>query len=146
MKAIPLLVSARDYSYFCATRTLMRKGAPCSGPAPVKCLLCAGDYYGAPKGWITAVGVALSRPLLVRKMSGLHSISAYVDDVTRRFLLGSASPGENGLVELLIRARSVLVLSAAFGVLLYVILRTQTLHPWNPRNLEPLEPWNPWNP
>ena len=32
-------------------------------------------------------------------------------------------------------ARSVLVLSAAFGVLLYVILRTQTLHPWNPRNL-----------
>jgi len=98
-RRIPLLVSARDYSYFCATRTLMRKGAPCSGPAPVKCLLCAGDYYGAPKGWITAVGVALSRPLLVRKMSGLHSISAYVDDVTRRFLLGSASPGENGLVE-----------------------------------------------
>jgi glycosyltransferase involved in cell wall biosynthesis len=98
-RRIPLLVSARDYSYFCAPRTLMRKGAPCSGPAPVKCLLCAGDYYGAPKGWITAVGVALSRPLLVRKMSGLHSISAYVDDVTRRFLLGSASPGENGLVE-----------------------------------------------
>ncbi len=32
-------------------------------------------------------------------------------------------------------ARSVLVLSAAFGVLLYAILRTQTLHPWNPQNL-----------
>ncbi len=32
-------------------------------------------------------------------------------------------------------ARSVLVLSAASGVLLYVILRTQTLHPLNPQDL-----------
>ena len=32
------------------------------------------------------------------------------------------------------RAR-VLVFSAAFGVLLYLILRTQSLHPWNPQDL-----------
>jgi K+-transporting ATPase ATPase A chain len=32
-------------------------------------------------------------------------------------------------------ARSVLIASALFGVLLYAILRTQTLHPWNPRDL-----------
>ena len=32
-------------------------------------------------------------------------------------------------------ARSVLVLSAVFGVLLYAILRTQTLHPFNPADL-----------
>jgi potassium-transporting ATPase potassium-binding subunit len=32
-------------------------------------------------------------------------------------------------------ARSVLILSAVFGVLLYVILRTQGIHPWNPRDL-----------
>jgi potassium-transporting ATPase potassium-binding subunit len=30
-------------------------------------------------------------------------------------------------------ARSLLVLSAAFWLVLYVILRTQTLHPWNPQ-------------
>src|SRR5262249_34597131 len=30
-------------------------------------------------------------------------------------------------------ARSLLVLSALFWLVLYVILRTQTLHPWNPQ-------------
>ena len=30
---------------------------------------------------------------------------------------------------------SVLIVSALFGVLLYVILRTQGIHPWNPRDL-----------
>jgi glycosyltransferase involved in cell wall biosynthesis len=81
-KRIPLLVSARDYGYFCATRTLLRKGAPCSGPAPLKCMACAGEYYGTPKGWFAAAGVALSKPLLARRMTGLHSVSTYVHDVT----------------------------------------------------------------
>lgn len=81
-RRIPLLVSARDYAYFCATRTLLRKGAPCSGPGPVKCVACAGNYYGAPKGWFAAAGVAISKPLLARRMTGLHSVSTYVEDVT----------------------------------------------------------------
>jgi glycosyltransferase involved in cell wall biosynthesis len=81
-RRIPLLVSARDYAYFCATRTLLRKEMPCSGPGPIKCLLCAGDYYGAPKGWFAALGVALSKPLLARRMTGLHSVSSYVHEVT----------------------------------------------------------------
>jgi glycosyltransferase involved in cell wall biosynthesis len=85
-RRIPLLVSARDYGYFCATRTLVRKGAPCSGPAPLKCLACAGDYYGAPKGWAAAAAVATSRPLLERKMTGLHSVSNYVQTVTADYL------------------------------------------------------------
>lgn len=86
-KRIPLLVSARDYGYFCATRTLLRKGEPCSGPAPLKCLACAGDYYGAPKGWFAALGVAVSKPLLARRMTGLHSVSTYVHDVTVQHVL-----------------------------------------------------------
>jgi glycosyltransferase involved in cell wall biosynthesis len=85
---IPLLVSARDYGYFCANRTLLRKGTPCAGPAPLKCLACAGDYYGVPKGWLAVAGVAASRPLLLRKMTGLHSVSSYVHEVNRRFFLG----------------------------------------------------------
>jgi len=96
-RRIPMLVSARDYGYFCATRTLLHKGSHCSGPAPAKCLSCAGDYYGRPKGWIAAAGVAISKPLLARKMTGLHSVSTYVHDVTVEHMHAG-----NGLVEVTI--------------------------------------------
>lgn len=99
-RRIPLLVSARDYGYFCTTRTLLRKGEPCDGPAPLKCLACAGEYYGRPKGWLAAAGVAISKPLLVRKMTGLHSVSSYVREVTVRNLL---EPGKrDDLLEVVI--------------------------------------------
>jgi glycosyltransferase involved in cell wall biosynthesis len=91
-RRIPMLVSARDYGYFCATRTLLRKGAPCSGPAPLKCLSCSGEYYGRPKGWFAAAGVAVSKPLLARKLTGLHSVSSYVHEVTIEHM----RPGGNG--------------------------------------------------
>ncbi len=97
-RRIPMMVSARDYGYFCATRTLLRKGAPCDGPAPLKCLSCAGSYYGRPKGWVAAAGVALSKRLLERKMTALHSISTYVHDVTVPHLGGEKA----GLLELTI--------------------------------------------
>jgi glycosyltransferase involved in cell wall biosynthesis len=100
-KRIPMLVSARDYGYFCATRTLLRKGAPCSGPAPIKCLSCAGEYYGRPKGWFAAAGVALSKPLLARRMTGLHSVSNYVHDVTVEHM-NATGDGADGLVEVTI--------------------------------------------
>jgi glycosyltransferase involved in cell wall biosynthesis len=88
-KRIPLLVSARDYGYFCATRTLLRKGKKtCSGPGPIKCPACAGEYYGAPKGWFAALGVKLSQPLLARRMTGLHSVSTFVHDVTTHNMTG----------------------------------------------------------
>ena len=90
---IPLLISARDYGYFCANRTLLRKGAPCSGPAPLKCASCASEYYdGVPKGVAATAGVYVCRPLLARKMTGLHSVSTYVHDVTTRYLFGSDGP------------------------------------------------------
>jgi glycosyltransferase involved in cell wall biosynthesis len=84
---IPLLVSARDYAYFCANRTLVIDGRPCAGPSFGKCVGCAGRYYGRSKGFVSAAGVALSRSLLVRKMTGLHSISGFVQDVTRDHLV-----------------------------------------------------------
>lgn len=85
---IPLLVSARDYGYFCATRTFLRRDRPCEGPGPLKCATCSARWYGAPKGWIAAAGVAASRPLLVRKATGLHSVSTYVSGVAHEHLLG----------------------------------------------------------
>lgn len=99
-RKIPLLISARDYGYFCATRTLLRKDAPCSGPGVAKCLACSGKYYGVPKGWFAAIGVALSKRLLARKMTGLHSVSSYVHDVTVRNL--PAAEDNRGLVEVTI--------------------------------------------
>lgn len=90
---IPMLVSARDYGYFCANRTLLRKGEPCSGPAPLKCATCASEYYGgAPKGLTATAGVYMCRPLLARKMSGLHSVSTFVHEVTTRYLFGPGGP------------------------------------------------------
>src|SRR5262249_10086405 len=98
---IPMLISARDYGYFCATRTLLRKNEPCSGPAPLKCTACAGDYYGGPKGVAATAGVYMCRPALARKMTGLHSVSTFVHEVTTRYLFGSGG-APDGLVEAII--------------------------------------------
>lgn len=99
---IPLLVSARDYGYFCANRTLLRKGEPCTGPAPLKCAACASEYYdGVPKGVAATAGVYMCRPLLARRMTGLHSVSSFVHDVTMRYLFGANGPPP-GLVQVTI--------------------------------------------
>jgi len=85
---IPLLISARDYAYGCAKRTLIyRQAQLCNGPQLGKCLSCAGQHFGAPKGWIAAAGVAAGRGLLRRKVSGVHSISSYVQEMVRRDFL-----------------------------------------------------------
>jgi glycosyltransferase involved in cell wall biosynthesis len=86
-KNTPLLITARDYAYSCANRTLMRDGHDCSGPELAKCLGCAGRHYGRPKGWIAALGVLGTRPLLRNKTAAIHSISEYVQAVIRRDLL-----------------------------------------------------------
>jgi glycosyltransferase involved in cell wall biosynthesis len=83
----PLVLAGRDYGSFCATRTLVRNGLLCDGPAALRCLHCAGNYYGRPKGWAAVVGTAFGRPLLRRKVRGLHSISTFVDDAMNRFLI-----------------------------------------------------------
>jgi glycosyltransferase involved in cell wall biosynthesis len=84
---VPLLLGAHDYGFTCPTRTLVRDGAACSGPGLARCLGCAPRTYGRPKGWLTALTVLACRPLLRRRAGGLHSISAYVDEVTGRDLL-----------------------------------------------------------
>jgi glycosyltransferase involved in cell wall biosynthesis len=81
---MPLILTARDYAYACANRTLMRDGHDCSGPGLAKCIGCAGRHYGRPKGWLAALGVLANRPLLRRKAAAVHSISGYVQQITRR--------------------------------------------------------------
>jgi glycosyltransferase involved in cell wall biosynthesis len=45
-----LVMSLHDYSFSCATKKLLYRGAPCTGPAFAKCLRCAADHYGLTKG------------------------------------------------------------------------------------------------
>jgi glycosyltransferase involved in cell wall biosynthesis len=83
-KKVPLIVSARDYGYGCAKRTLLREGTLCDGPAVLKCARCAGRYYGVPKGWAAMAGVLSGRNIVERKLGGIHSVSTYVRDMVRR--------------------------------------------------------------
>lgn len=92
-KNIPLLISGRDYAYGCPTRTLVRNGQEiCNGPALNKCLSCAAHLYGAPKGWTAVMGSKVGNALLRRKVSGVHSISTYVQEMVRRDFLGTTQP------------------------------------------------------
>ena len=94
---IPLLMSARDYGYSCATRTMVCRGMEvCTGPSLWKCLDCATNLYGTPKGWIATLGVSTGRRLLKRKVTGIHSISTYVRDITRRDFLQDQMRTGNG--------------------------------------------------
>jgi glycosyltransferase involved in cell wall biosynthesis len=97
-KDIPLLITARDYGYSCANRTLLQDGHECSGPGARKCLGCAGRHYGRPKGWIAALGVLGSRPLLRRKTMAVHSISTYVRDIVRRDFLDERGSRTSGRI------------------------------------------------
>jgi glycosyltransferase involved in cell wall biosynthesis/GT2 family glycosyltransferase len=87
----PLLISARDYSNFCAVRTLIRRGEElCDGPSIGKCVDCASRHYGAPKGTVAALSVLGSRRLLRRRVTAVHSVSRYVQDQMQRHV---AVPG-----------------------------------------------------
>jgi len=101
-KHIPLLLSARDYGYFCANQTLvMGNQQVCSGPAFWKCMSCAAVHYGAPKGWVAAASIWLGRSLLKRKARGMHSISSYVQQAHQRDFWG-IDDNRPGVVEAII--------------------------------------------
>ncbi|MEZ4727320.1 MAG: glycosyltransferase family 4 protein [Caldilineaceae bacterium] len=94
---IPLVLSTRDYGYGCATRTLLQQGELCDGPALRKCLTCAANFYGPTRGALSTLGVLGSRPLLRHKVKGVHSVSAFVQEIVRRDLLaGKADYRHNG--------------------------------------------------
>ena len=100
---IPMTVSARDYAYSCPTRTMVHDSRPCTGPALAKCVGCAARHYGPVKGVVAAGGVHASRNRLRRQVRGVHSISSYVQGITRRDFLRSEHPAtENGVAEAII--------------------------------------------
>lgn len=88
---VPLIASVREYGLSCANASMLHKGRPCSGPGLAKCLDCSADYFGAARGAVAVAGVRASAPLLRRKVRAVHSVSRYVQAVTRRdFLRGDS--------------------------------------------------------
>jgi glycosyltransferase involved in cell wall biosynthesis len=86
--SIPMVVSMRDYGNFCAVRTLLhRRRDQCSGPRLAKCLGCAVQHYGAPKGVAAVAGVLGGRGRLARSLAGIHFNSGFMRDVAWRHML-----------------------------------------------------------
>ncbi len=83
---IPLVISTRDYGYSCPTRSLLHRGQICQGPAPLKCLNCSRISYGFPKAMAATMGVLGNRRRLVKKVSAIHSVSDFVQQVMKRDL------------------------------------------------------------
>jgi len=86
-KNIPLIISARTYAYTCPTTSMLRHGELCDGPAPMKCLECAAHRYGSiSKSLVAVAGVRGGKAFLKRKVTGVHSVSTYVQETIRRDL------------------------------------------------------------
>src|SRR3954451_1018839 len=87
---LPVVATLHDYSTVCAQKRLVHQGGPCAGPGATKCVACAGDYYGAIKGTMTALGNWASAPLERRAVSMFVPVSRAVAEGTR--LEGHALP------------------------------------------------------
>jgi glycosyltransferase involved in cell wall biosynthesis len=58
-----LVVTLHDYSLVCPTKTFMRHGHLCDGPAYGKCVRCASEQYGSAKSLLLCSGLAVSKRL-----------------------------------------------------------------------------------
>ena len=78
----PLVLTLHDYGSVCATKRLMREGAPCPGPNPGDCLPCAGSHYGRMKGPAVVGAVSAMAPLLRSRIDQWLAVSRAVLDRT----------------------------------------------------------------
>jgi glycosyltransferase involved in cell wall biosynthesis len=76
-----LVLSLHDYGLICATKRLRRKTEVCSGPAAVKCQLCAGEHYGVSKGLVASCGVRWFGPRLRRNVDVFLPVSSTVEEL-----------------------------------------------------------------
>jgi glycosyltransferase involved in cell wall biosynthesis len=78
-----LVLSLHDYGLVCATKRLRRKDEVCSGPAPVKCQVCASEHYGPAKGLVAAFGTRSSESRLRRNVDVFLPVSSTVEELCR---------------------------------------------------------------
>ena len=80
-----LLLSVHDYGLLCPTKRLLRKGVPCSGPGPLKCIACAGRHYGPVKGLVAAAGTRAEEQRVRRNVDLFMPVSTIVERFCRLF-------------------------------------------------------------
>jgi glycosyltransferase involved in cell wall biosynthesis len=78
-----LALSLHDYGLICATKRLRRKDQVCSGPAPVKCQICAAEHYGVTKGLVAAFGTRSRESRLRREVDVFLPVSSTVEELCR---------------------------------------------------------------
>lgn len=78
-----LALSLHDYGLICATRRLRRKDHVCSGPAPVKCQICAAEHYGLGKGLVASFGTRSRESRLRRQVDVFLPVSETVEELCR---------------------------------------------------------------
>jgi len=78
-----LALSLHDYGLICATKRLRRKDEVCSGPAPVKCQLCASEHYGPTKGLVAATGTRAFERRVRRNVDVFLPVSSTVEQLCR---------------------------------------------------------------
>jgi glycosyltransferase involved in cell wall biosynthesis len=78
-----LALSLHDYGLICATKRLRRKDEVCSGPAPVKCQVCASEHYGVAKGLVAAFGARTFESRLRSSVDVFLPVSSTVEELCR---------------------------------------------------------------
>lgn len=78
-----LVLSLHDYGLICATKRLRHRDAVCSGPAPIKCEVCASEHYGGAKGVAAALGVRSFESRLRRHVDVFLPVSSTVEQLCR---------------------------------------------------------------
>ena len=85
-------MTLHDYSLVCATKRLIRRGAPCAGPGVRRCAACAAAQYGTLAGPPIAALAAISGRVRRRAADLLLPVSEHV--ARRCGLPGGPTPWE----------------------------------------------------
>jgi glycosyltransferase involved in cell wall biosynthesis len=101
-----LVLTLHDYSNSCATKRMMRSGAPCAGPGPLKCVTCSVKHYGAIVGPVTSACTAAMRPWKQRTVDYTVSVSRAVAEGNHVQDGPTASVIPNFVPDELLRAQS----------------------------------------
>jgi glycosyltransferase involved in cell wall biosynthesis len=77
-RSAPLLFTLHDFSFVCAKKVLLYRGAVCSGPGVAKCMGCVTEHYGIVKGPPTLAGLWAMHPVVRRRVDCIVSVSKAV--------------------------------------------------------------------
>ena len=77
-RSTPLLLTLHDFSFVCAKKVLLYRGAVCSGPGVAKCIGCVTEHYGILKGPPTLAGLWAMHPVVRRRVDCIISVSKAV--------------------------------------------------------------------